>query len=397
MIVTILGTSGAFFNPVNCSPKRDEKGEVQYQSAKYNSDIFEIPTQSYRNSTHFLLENFDEAFVFIGTACAISFQKTILNRSLKGKRVEYIEIEDNSLDDIFEKVLEILQHHDEILLDITHGFRHQPIMAIFASTLAQFLERRDLRIIFAKEVVQYQEYSYIFLDEYIEITQISLLLTGFIRTLNFIPVKSMKLLNSQIFEEFSESLLSNDIKGVEKNYALLKNELAGLQANEELKHIANLIGKVEEELKLLDMLPFFEPYQKYMVLSKLTVDKNYLIVSLAYVFESVREYCSYQFSNLCKTIEFKDEYERNDHVMKTIGNFRKENKILRRYKNLYHTNKAEFKRVNNLYNRLRKRRNALAHINQKKNFVDIKEDLQKLIVEVEELFNQGVLSRIVMG
>ncbi|MBU1668188.1 hypothetical protein KKC13_07185 [bacterium] len=120
--------------------------------------------------------------------------------------------------------------------------------------------------------------------------------------LNFILVKSMKLLNSQIFEEFSESLLSNDIKVVEKNYAFLKNELAGIQANEELKHISNLIGKVEEE----------------------------------------------------------------------------------------------FKHVNRLYNRLRKRRNALAHINQKKNFVDIKEDLQKLIVEVEELFNQGVLSRIVI-
>lgn len=31
MIVSILGTSEAFFNPVNCSPKRDEKGKVQYK------------------------------------------------------------------------------------------------------------------------------------------------------------------------------------------------------------------------------------------------------------------------------------------------------------------------------------------------------------------------------
>ncbi|HHB95118.1 MAG TPA: CRISPR-associated DxTHG motif protein, partial [Campylobacterales bacterium] len=292
------------------------------------------------------------------------------------------------------KILELLNKSNETILDITHGFRHQPIMAIFASTLSQFLDRKDLKIIYAKEKERFKSYEYIYLNEYIEITQISLLLTGFIRTLNFIPVQNMKLLNNQVFEDFSKSLLSNDIKGVERNYTLLKNELVELQQNEELKHISNLITKVKNELKPMEMLPYFEPYQKYIVLSKMTVEKNYLIVALAYIFESVREYCSYRFEPICKEIEFKDSYQRNDNVMKTIGNFRLDNKILRRYSNLYQVNKAEFKKVNRLYNRLRKRRNALAHINQTKNFNTIKEDLKKIITEVEELFNSAVLSNI---
>jgi len=395
MVISILGTSGAFKNKENpCLPDKDEKKKIKYQSAKYNSQVLSKLSGEYKNATEFLLENYDDKFVFIGTKCAIKFQKKVLQSSLKNKDVEFVSIEDDSLDDIFEKILELLQENDDVILDITHGFRHQPIMAIFASTLSQFLERKDLKIIFAKEIVMFKEYTYIYLDEYIEITQISLLLTGFIRTLNFIPVKSMKLLNNEVFEEFSESLLSNDMRGVEINYKRLKDELTRLQKNKELKHISKLIHKVEEELKLLDMLPFFESYQKYILLSKLTVEKNYLIVSLAYIFESVREYCSYQFRDVCKTIEFKDDYERNHAVMGTIGGFKKDNKIVEHHTKIIKLNKQEFRKVNKLYQKIRKRRNDLAHINKTKNFATIKEDLEKIIKDVEALFNSTILNEV---
>ena len=394
MIISILGTSGAFFDSKECLPQRDDEGNIKFQSAKYDSELLGKESGNYKNSTEFLLESFDDDFVFIGTKCAINFQKIILADSIKKKRVIYEIVEDDSLDDIFEKILSLIQSSDKILLDITHGFRHQPIMAIFASTLSQFLDGRDLKIIFAKEINQFEEYRYIYLNEYIEITQISLLLTGFIRTLNFIPVTNMSFLDNKVFEDFSKSLLSNDILGVERNYLLLKDELKRLQDNQELKHISTLIIKAQKELKSLDMLPFFEAYQKYMVLSKLMIEKNYLIVSLAYIFEALREYCSYRFRDVCRDIKFKDEYERNDNVMKTIGNFKPQNKILSRNHALYNKNKKTFTRVNELYNRIRKRRNALAHINQTKNFVSIKEDLNQIIIDVEQLFNQEVLKSI---
>jgi len=394
MIVTILGTSGAFFDPKSCKPKRDNNGKILFQSAKYNSQILNKKSKHYKNSTEFLLKNFDDKFVFIGTECAINFQKLILEKSLEGKNVNFQVIEDNSLDDIFEKILELLRDNNNILLDITHGFRHQPIMAIFASTLSQFLNRQNLKIIFAKEVIQYREYTYIYLDEYIEITQISLLLTGFIRTFNFIPVNNMRLLNNEVFENFSKSLLSNDLRGVEKNYKLLQNELITLKENSELKHISSLIEKAEEQLQPLAMFEYLLAFQKYILLSKMMVEKNYLVVSLAYIFESLREYCSYRFENICSTISFKNSYQRNDHVMKTIGNFREDNKILSRYKDIYRANREEFKKINRLYNRLRKRRNALAHINTTNNFENIKRDLNKMILEVEKLYNNKSLSHI---
>jgi CRISPR-associated DxTHG motif protein len=394
MIISILGTSGAFKNRDTCTPQREESGAIKFQSAMYYSKVLNKKSRTYKNATEFLLKSYDDKFVFIGTQCAIDFQKIILKKSLKNKDVIFVPIEDDSLDDIFEKILELLQQNNQIILDITHGFRHQPIMAIFASTLAQFLQTKELKIIFAKEVVMYEEYRYIYLDDYIEIIQISLLLTGFIRTLNFIPIKDMKLLNNKIFENFSKSLLSNDIKGIECNYKTLTKELLRLKQSKDLKHISSLIEKVENELKSLAIFSVLSPFQKYILLSKITVDKNYLIIALAYLFESLKEYCTYQFEAICKDMKFKDDYQRNDSVMKTIGNFRERNKILRKYSGLYHANKEEFKKVNKLYKRLRKRRNTLAHINKTKDFHNIRQDLEGLIFEVEALFNAQVLSDI---
>jgi len=381
MIISILGTAGRDFKT---------KEPVSFY---YDCKILDKKSGKFCNSLDMLLQHYPkEEGYFIGTEVAIDFQKKLLKFN---NRHHFIEVEDDSLDDIFEKILELLnQEPNETILDITHGFRHQPIMAIFASTLSQFLERKDLKIIYAKEKERFKSYEYIYLDEYIEITQISLLLTGFIRTLNFIPVKNMKLLNNEIFEDFSKSLLSNDMKGVERDYLLLKEELERLEKNEDLKHISNLVLKVKSELKSLEMLPFFTSYQKYIVLSKMMVEKNYLVVALAYIFESLREYCSYRFEIICSTIKFKDDYQRNDNVMKTIGNYQKENIILKKYHRLYHKNKEEFKKVNKLYNKIRKRRNALAHINTHSNFEDIKSDLEKIIQKVEKLYIDEVLKEI---
>jgi CRISPR-associated DxTHG motif protein len=384
MIISILGTAGRDFK---------SKEPVSFY---YDCEVLAKESGNFSNSLDMLLQNYpNEEGYFIGTKIAIDFQKELLAFNDKH---HFIEVEDDSLDDIFEKILELLnKEQGKTILDITHGFRHQPIMAIFASTLSQFLERKYLKIIYAKEQERFKSYAYIYLNEYIEITQISLLLTGFIRTLNFIPVANMQLLNHKIFEDFSKSLLSNDLRGVERNHKLLQEELTRLRENEDLKHIVNLIEKVESELKLLEMLPFFEAYQKYIVLAKMTMEKNYLIVSLAYVFESLRGYCSYQFRGLCEGMEFKDDYAKNTAVMNTICNFRQAKfgtEILKKYDGIYQKNKTEFKQVRKLYEKIRKRRNALAHINTTSNFEDIKEDLKKIIEKVEALFNEKLLANI---
>jgi len=398
-IISILGTSGAKIEREACLPLRGEDGGILYQSALYRAESLGREDAVCKNATEFLLEHYEGKFFFIGTRCAIAFQKIVLSESLSGKDVSYIEIEDNSLNDIFESILTLLNEHDDIVLDITHGFRHQPIMAIFASTLSQFLHREELDIIFAKEVEAYKVYEYIYLDTYIDVTHISLLLTGFIRTLNFVPVQSMKLLNNKLFENFSKSLLSNDLRGVEKHYALLKEELHTLKANASLSHISGLLEKVERELKPLSEFGVMDKHTKYLSLCKMTTEKNYLIVALAYLFESLRTYASDRFKGICEGIKYRDDFARKQDIMNAIINADRhfktdDNLIYKKHQGFYDNNKPVLDRVGNVYLEIRKLRNTLAHINEHKEFDDIKKMLYGYIFKVESLYRDDVFKHL---
>jgi CRISPR-associated DxTHG motif protein len=385
MIITILGAAG-----------KDKEGNKI--TAFYNASILNKKSDDYYNSLDFLLKNYqDEEFYLIGTNLAIEYQKDLLD--LSGSNIKkIITVNDNSLDDIFEHIFNLMSKtNKKIILDITHGFRHQPISSIFAATLYQFLNNSNLQIIFAKQIEAFKEYEYIFLDSYIEITQISLLLTGFIRTLNFIPNKSCKIINTKPFEEFSISLLSNDIVGVENNYKLLKSELEKLLNNEDFKHLQNLLEDILDLLKPLNDFKKQKFFKKYFILSSITLDKNYLVIALAYMFEALREYCAYKFKPLIKDIEFKNSYELNTSVMDTISNFQrgyKKNLIQKKYSQIYNKNQNTFNQINRIYKEVRELRNSLAHINQEKEFENIKQDLLQIKIKIETLFKDDVLKYI---
>ena len=100
-IVSILGTSGAKIDIQKCLP-------MEHTVAMYDLSLFGKESKEYRNSTEFLLDNFDEKFIFIDTNCAIKFQKALLKDRLEGKSVEFKEVSDNDLDEIFEYIFDIL-------------------------------------------------------------------------------------------------------------------------------------------------------------------------------------------------------------------------------------------------------------------------------------------------
>ncbi len=397
MIISILGTSGSKIDKQTCLPIEIKKAKKAF----YNARILNKISKNNYNSTEFLLNSYNDNFILIGTKCAITFQKELLKDSLQNKNVKFIEISDNDLDEVFEVIFKLLKDYKEdIVLDITHGFRHQPIMAIFASSLLQFLDRKNLKIVFAKEIESYKNYEYVYLDDYIEITHISMLLSSFIRTLNFIPLKNLKLIDVRVFENFSKSLFSNDILGVKNNFKKLSKELENIKSNKELKYLNHLIEKIELTLKDLKNIENLPLYKQYMLLSNITLDKNSLIVALAYSFESLREYCSSKFEPLleAKNIRFKSSYNKNMDVMATISNFipnNKPNKIQQKYPKLYEKNRNIFKRVDSIYQELRVLRNDLAHINQTKEFNNIKQDIQRLNFKIEALYKDDPLKAII--
>jgi len=267
MIISILGMSG-----------RDRE-KINKTTAYYDCDVLKKQSGDYHNATDLLLKNYNDNFYFLGTQTAINFQKELLEYD--EEKVKFIPIQDNSLDDIFEEVFSLISNakdNEKVVLDITHGFRHQPISAIFSATLHKFLSNSQLDIIFAKQIVEFKEYEYIYLTEYIEMTQLSLLLTGFIRTLNFVNSIEIENLNTLAFEKFSRALLSNDFKGLESSYKNLEITLEQAKKNKKFDHLRELFEQVETTLLEFKGFSQKEFYEKYMILANLMFKKNYYLL-----------------------------------------------------------------------------------------------------------------------
>ena len=277
MIISILGTAG-----------RDYETK-EPKTSHYDCEVLGKSNGDFYNATDLLIKNYeDEDFYFIGTEYAIEFQKKLLDFTINTK---FITVQDDSLDDIFEEVYKLLSEEDDIILDITHGFRHQPISAIFSATLHTFLNNSSLKIIYAKvNELDSQKYQYIYLNQYIQISQLSLMLTGFIHTLNFIDNIKIDGFNTSPFENFSKALLSNNFTKLESSYLDLSSTLREAKSNKQFAHLKELFEQIEKTLEGFEGFNNEKIYGKYIILANLMSDKNYYLLSITYLFEAIRLY-----------------------------------------------------------------------------------------------------------
>jgi len=389
-VITILGTSGM------------NKDKTEKTTAYYGALSLKKMSGDYHNATDFLLKNYDDTFYFIGTKVAIEFQQKLLD--YKNKKVEWKEITDDNLDAIFDMVYTLISeaNGEKVILDITHGFRHQPISAIFSATLHRFLNNSQLEIIFAKQIVEFKEYEYITLSGYIDITQLSLLLTGFIRTLNFVNTVTIKGLNTMAFENFSSALLSNDFKKLVASYKNLSSTLQTAKKDKKFVHLNGLFEQIETTLKIFNGFETKKLHEKYMILAQLMYDKNYYLLSITYLFEAMRIYCSESFYNKKiigkKAWEEFDRYKLNSDVMsfiiqKSIDKY-KENFYDKSFPNLHKNNLSFFEKVEKEYNALKSIRNNLTHINEKESQPNLRKELETLLENIGDLIQTDILKNI---
>jgi len=391
MVISILGMSGM------------DREKINKTTAYYNCEQLDKKSGEYYNATDMLLKNYHDRFYFLGTYEAIEFQKKLLN--YPEDTIIFLEIKDNSLDEIFEKVYELISKakmSEEILLDITHGFRHQSISAIFSATLHRFLHESNLKIIFAKQVIEFKEYEYISLNEYIDITQLALLLTGFIRTLNFVESGTIDGFATIAFSNFSKALLSNDFYTLHNAYKNLLITLQRAKTDKKFDHLKELFEQIEETLAVFENFDKEPIYKQYCIVANLMFEKNYILLSLTYLFEAIRWYCSYTFheNGIISKHTWKtfDQYRLNQDVIsfisqKSIKKYR-QNFYDKNFLTLYENNKTLFEPIATEYEALKGLRNHLTHVNPKQHTVDIKSSLKQHLNKITALIDEDCLKNL---
>ena len=136
----------------------------------------------------------------------------------------------------------------------------------------------------------------------------------------------------------------------------------------------------------------------YYQLSKNLFEKEYMLLSLALLYESIRMYIKSYIKN--KHLDLVEDIERQlNHDLYKIGDFFK-NLSWRSYSQFLKQNKTKLNiiesdyiklansypsRLKQLYSDIDKKRNNLAHANSNGKFEDIKKSINDLLINYENL------------
>ena len=392
-IITILGKAGELDNHTKAKYYFEWKKEVQ---------------KEYFNTFPLLIENFSKRYEIVPI-----YTKDAQNANIKVLKKENLEFnsfnsnclirDDKDFKNIFKIINETIASYEEVIVDVSHGFRHLPILMIVDLIIQNFQDTQKIKkILFAKEIQAFKEYEIIDLKEYLELANISFVLTTFEKNYTVAShIKSVKY--SKLLKELND--FSNDLMALNIGNLLKTSK----ELIEELDKIDDISIKTQAEtLKLvIQQLTDFKNKKRYLVyyqLSKNLFEKEYMLLSLALLYESIRMYIKSYIKN--KHIDLVEDIELQlNYDLYKIGSFFK-NLSWRNYSQFQNQNKTNLniiesdyiklansypKHLNQLYSDIDKKRNNLAHANSNGKFEDIKKSIKELIINYEKLaINRGI-------
>ena len=287
-ILAILGISGKDSNSV------------------YSKDsTLNLPLKNgaFHNSTHCLIDSFGEnaTYTFIGTSESIKYQNEIFAtlpqcKAIFEKYPPLVLRDSNEIEAIFHQIIESIKNSnsENIILDITHGFRHQQIIASFVSTLAQINTKKSITLLFAKTQGKDSQgrglFQYISLERYSQISLIALCLQTFTQTLR---VPEMKIKEPFIITltHFSNALHANAFSQIFELLDKVDIELKKAKADSAFGGLENILKDIEFILGVFkDIQSTKKDYNKYYKLARLMHLKKYYLISATYISEAISLY-----------------------------------------------------------------------------------------------------------
>ena len=431
-VITILGTIGGRFDQ-----DKKEFVFVKNTSKSYyeGNGVIELDKNYYIDTLPILIDVYKDADIIpIFTKDAKKIQIEVLRQLEDKEDFLYIfekgyEIRENNIDEIFEVFEKIFnKDYDEFIIDVTHGFRHLPLLLLIEVLIKNFQDNSKIsKILFAKEIVKpikdnnfSGKYEFIDLKEYLDLANLAFVLETFKKNytlpLHIKLSEEFKFLEEKL-KEFSEDLMVLNIESLFKSAVPeLINELKKVQKSSIIHQVKDLIKHLEEEFSYEDKYR----YETYYNLAYNLKERGYLLNSLALLYESVRLFLRVYLNKKCPEIMEKveeffenDDYAIGDFCMnKVFNSSKKEENIVKKYNKLnfnlkkiltindykklirsipYKLKKWEGCVFNNkkevsIFNCIAYARNNFAHANKLNNYDEVKENIDYLF----EKFNEKI-------
>ncbi|WP_086255609.1 TM1812 family CRISPR-associated protein [Campylobacter vicugnae] len=305
--------------------------------------------------------------------------------------------------EIFNIINEIIKDYNEVIVDVSHGFRHLPMLVLTQLIITNLQNSRKIcAILFAKELEQGKSYEIINLKEYLDLANISYLLSTFddnYTVANHIPIGTKYKELFSALKGFSDNIMALNIKELFSSFAsrLIAELDSNLLTNPAIYDYAN---ELKEKISNLQKIYNAKPaYEFYYHLADDLISKNYILLGLILLYEGVQEYIyttiKLKNPNLISQIEhyYKEKYQRDDsYLIKSfcmnLSKSKGYDRLKKREKsiNLSHSeyeslcasysNIMQIDKINKLYKRLDKLRNNLAHANSGDSIANAKSNIK---------------------
>jgi len=266
-----------------------------------------------------LVDNFDDyTIVPIFTQKAKDSQTEVLkDEKIYGLKFDngFLIEDENLYDEVFKTLNDALSNtnYDELVVDLTHGFRHLPILAII-SLIIQNIKNPDKikHILFAKEMPSHKEYEIIDLRDYLGLAKLSFVLANFNKNYT---VGNKLTFNDQNYQELVDNLriisshiLGNSIQALmDGDNSLISETIIQFKAlmdnDENIKNFSTQINEIIEHLEEIEKLKDEINYIKLFKLSQVMSIREYLLNSITLLNESIGLYCAKRIENISDEIK----------------------------------------------------------------------------------------------
>jgi CRISPR-associated DxTHG motif protein len=288
--------------------------------AKYNfdnelSEKFSLKKANYTNMLPLLIDNFrDKKIVPIFTKEAQETQLKVLEDEFSKSYISLFDdkyfIKDTKDFSAILKILnEVINQNSSYIIDLTHSFRHLPILATVSLISNHITDTsRVEHIFFAKEIVPSTkdtigQYEIIDLKEYLELANLSFMLSTF--KYNYTVSENMKFSNSfyqKIADElndFSSHFLSNSLKTLIDGTLIddIVKNLKILQKQDKVKNFKNYIDEIIDYIESIQELKVENEWMRLYRLSKIMDKRGYQLNAITLLFEAIGFYC---LDSFCK-------------------------------------------------------------------------------------------------
>ena len=373
-----------------------------------------LTKERYINTLPLLIDGFSNREIIpIATQKAKNIQeKTLDFLKIENSPLENtIIINESNYEEIFQQISELLQRdeYDSFIIDLTHGFRHLPILMIVNLIIASIKDVDKIEhIFFAKEIIPFKEYEIIDLLDYIGLAKLSFVLENF--NTNYTVgnklvfknakyqdlVDNLRIISGHILANSLKALITKDEKNlIQKTIEKLEN----LQRED--KNIATFsssINNIIGHLKKMEVLKDEKDYIKLFKLSKMMKEREYLLNSITLLNESVGMFCAEKIREISEDIsveidKFIVEEEFGMYNLSHQSKKMLENKFYKEYfmetfkKQIIidGLKKQENSALENIIPKISNLRNNLAHGNSSEKIENVKFKIGELLSDYQKI------------